>query len=263
MRTAGPSGLRASSLALGPVLALGALVGAVRFGATRSGAAPFGAARSEVPVVPDADQARSWLQRELAEPVYHQRPSLLQRFLTWLGDLFDGMQGLPISGTTALLVVVGVLVVVTLVAFWIAGPVRRSRRARGAAGGVLDGDDGRSAAELRAAADAAATRGDWSGAVADRFRAVVRSLEERAVLDERPGVTAHEAVEAAGARLPEVVGDLRRAGRLFDDVVYGDVVAQERDDVVLREVDTHVAAARPTAVTVGAGSGWATPGGAL
>jgi hypothetical protein len=92
---------------------------------------------------------------------------------------------------------------------------------------------------------------------------VVRSLEERAVLDERPGVTAHEAVEAAALRLPDLVADLRAAGRLFDDVAYGDVPARERDDEALRLLDRDVAAARPLAATaaVGAGAGWGAPGG--
>jgi hypothetical protein len=218
---------------------------------------------TDVPVVPDADEARSWIERELADPVYHQRPSLLQRFLEWLRDLFQGADGLPISGTGALVVVVAVLLVVTLIAFWVAGPVRRSRRSRTTDRAVLDGDDRRTADELRAAADAAAARGDWSTAVADRFRAIVRALEQRTILDERPGVTAHEAVEAAALRLPTLVEDLRGAGRLFDDVVYGDLAARRQDDETLRDLDRRVAGTRPAAAAPAAvGAGWVAPGGA-
>nr|WP_277344788.1 DUF4129 domain-containing protein [Cellulomonas sp. IC4_254] len=131
------------------------------------------------------------------------------------------------------------------VAFLVTGPVRRSRRVAGARG-VLDVDDRRTAAEIRAAADAAAARGDWAAAVADRFRALVRSLEERAVLEEQPGRTAHEAVEAAGLRLPVHAVDLRAAGRLFDDVVYGERTPRAEDDAALRELDARVTATRPT-----------------
>ena len=106
------------------------------------------------------------------------------------------------------------------VAFWVAGPVR-ARVAGRPRPWSSSGDDARTAAELRAAADAAAARGDWSTAVLERFRAVVRSLEERALLDDRPGRTAHEAAEAAAARLPARAAELRRAARLFDDVCYG------------------------------------------
>lgn len=203
------------------------------------------ALRGEVPVVPDADQARGWLERELADPVYHQQPSILSRLLEWLRGLFARADGAALGDVGTLLVVVGVLAVVVVVTFLVTGPVRRSRRlAR--AGSVLDADDRRSAAELRAAADAAAARGDWAAAVADRFRALVRSLEDRTVLDERPGRTAHEAVEAAGLRLPAHARDLRSAGRLFDDVVYGDVVPGAADDAALRELDARLAATRPT-----------------
>ncbi|HEY0188263.1 MAG TPA: DUF4129 domain-containing protein [Cellulomonas sp.] len=246
MRRAGVGLVAVLAVALGlPVAAVAAVGTTVRRVPT------------EVPVVPNADEAREWLQRELADPVYHERRSLLQRLLDWLGSLFDGIKTLPIGGPGAVVVVVLLLALVVLVAFWIAGPVRRSRRAPRPTGGVLDGDDRRSADRLRADADAAAARGDWPAAVADRFRAVVRALEERAVLDERPGVTAHEAVEAAGARLPDLLDALRAAGRLFDDVVYGELAAGEQDDALMREVDRAVARARPTLTTTAVGA----PGG--
>jgi hypothetical protein len=198
-----------------------------------------------VPVVPDAEEARRWLDRELADPVYHERPSLLQQLLDWLRELFSGFDGVGVGNGWTLLAVLGGLLLIALIAFLVTGPVRRSRRVAGART-VLDADDRRTAADLRAAADAAAARGDWSSAVADRFRAVVRSLEERAVLDERPGRTAHEAVEDAGRRLPAHAVDLRAAGRLFDDVVYGERTPGAADDAGLRELDARVAATRPT-----------------
>ena len=207
-----------------------------------------------VPVVPDAEQARRWLEQELADPVYHQQPSLLQRFLDWLGRLFEGADGLPIGNVGTLLAILAGLAVLVTVAFLVTGPVRRSRRVAGARS-VLDADDRRTAAELRAAADAAAARGDWAAAVADRFRGVVRALEERAVLEEQPGRTAHEAVEAAGLRLPAHAVDLRAAGRLFDDVVYGERTPRAEDDAALRELDARVAATRPTLPAGLAGAG--------
>lgn len=201
---------------------------------------------AEVPVVPDADEARRWLERELADPLYHQQPSLLQRLLDWLARLFEGADGVPIGNVGTLVAILGGLAVLVAVAFLVTGPVRRSRRVAGSRS-VLDADDRRTAAELRAAADAAAARADWAAAVADRFRALVRGLEERTILDERPGRTAHEAVEAAGLRLPAHAVDLRTAGRLFDDVVYGERPPGEADDAALRELDARVTATRPTA----------------
>src|SRR5699024_1466294 len=99
------------------------------------------------------------------------------------------------------------------------------------------GDDVRSAAELRASADSLAGQGLWSQAVHDRFRAVLRSLEDRTLLDDRPGRTAHEASELAGLRLPTCAQDLHRAGRLFDDVCYGHLTATAEDDAWMRALD--------------------------
>lgn len=216
----------------------------------------------DVPVEPGADEARRWLERELAQPVYDDSPSLLERLLEWIGSLFGDVPALDLDTRLVALAVVLVLALVASVALWVAGPVRRTRSRSGRGGTVLGREDTRTAAQLRSAADEAAAREDWHEAVAERFRAVVRSLEERTVLDERPGRTAHEAVEAAAARLPASGAALREAGRLFDDVVYGDQPAARADDARLREVDAAVAAERPLggpATTDGSGYALALP----
>lgn len=209
------------------------------------------AGAAEPPVRPDGPTARRWAAEELLDPVYHQQESLLSRFLHWLGTLFNGLHGVALPPRTALLGAAAVLVVVVVVALWVTGPVRRSRRARPEP--VLTAADRRSATQLRAAADAAAASSDYSTAVAERFRAVARDLEERAVLDERPGRTADEVARDGGDVLPGVAAELVRAGRLFDDVVYGGRTARREDDETLRAVDEAVRAARrsratPTAV---------------
>ncbi|UUI70482.1 DUF4129 domain-containing protein [Cellulomonas xiejunii] len=200
-----------------------------------------------VPVEPDAAEARRWLREELLDPAYHRPESLLQRVLAWLVEQLDSMPSLGMSNRTALLVVVGVVLLVVLVALRIAGPVRATARRRRV--GVLHADDRRTAAELRDAADAAARAGTWSLAVADRYRAVVRDLEERGLLDERPGRTAHEAARVAAVALPQHADLLRDGGDLFDDVVYGERTATADDDAAVRALDDAVRAARPAAVT--------------
>ncbi|WP_225753672.1 DUF4129 domain-containing protein [Actinotalea sp. Marseille-Q4924] len=200
----------------------------------------------DVPVEPDADTARRWAEIELSDPVYQERPNLLQTVLTWLGERFADLQGTATDvdpRIAGLVVTVGV-VVALVVALVVAGPVRAARRDRRASVDVF-GDDTRTAAELRAAADGLAAAGDWSGAVLDRFRAILRALEERVVLDERPGRTAHEAAQQAGDLLPGCAADLVAAGRLFDDVCYGDAEADAADDARLRDLDRRVAAERP------------------
>ncbi|MEV7972735.1 DUF4129 domain-containing protein [Cellulomonas sp. NPDC089187] len=200
--------------------------------------------RLDVPVDPDADQARQWLERELADPVYRERRSLLQRFWDWLSDLFGSVPTGGQGGPWWLLLVVALVVVVALVAFRVAGPVRRGGSGAGRSARVIDADDRRDAEDLRAAANAAAAAGDWVTAVAERFRALVRALEDRAVLDERPGRTAREATDTVAQRLPAHAEELRWASHLFDGVVYGHHDASPADDERLRELDRVVDRAR-------------------
>lgn len=208
-----------------------------------------------VPVGPDAPTARRWVLEELADPAYSRDESLLDRFVGWVTEQLGGLQGVGLPPLGALAVVVGVAVVVVLLALWIAGPVRGRVTTRRRAQAVLAADDRRSADDLRAAADAAAAAGDWPTAVADRFRAVVRGLEERGVLDERPGRTAHEAAGLAGRALPAVADALARGGDRFDDVVYGHRTATPDDDARLRALDDAVRSARVGGAPVGAAPG--------
>jgi hypothetical protein len=212
--------------------------------------APLDLARSiarDVPVDPDADTARRWLQEELLDPVYVDQPSLLMRFLEWLQNLFADARVLDVNPVVASGVIVGLLLVVAAVAYLVAGPVRVSRRAT--ASTTVFEDDERSSADLRRAADAAAAAGDWASAVVERYRAVVRSLEERVILDPRPGRTAHEAADEASSRLPTLTDRLTHGARLFDDVRYGKVAVDARADHALRELDDAARATSPTPTT--------------
>ncbi|QAY68870.1 DUF4129 domain-containing protein [Xylanimonas protaetiae] len=201
---------------------------------------------ADVPVTPDRDTARRWLAEELARPEYGTQPSLLQRLWEWFLGLFDGLRGLDAPPWQVLVGVLVAVALVVVVARWVAGPVRLARRTRGSAV-VAAADDARTAAQLRTAANAAAAGGDWALAVAERFRAVVRALEDRTVLDERPGRTAQEAASDAGERLPEHARDLTVAATLFDGVVYGHRSAREADDAALRALDSRLTAARVAA----------------
>lgn len=224
--------------------------GAYILGATAGPAALAGlpGLAADVPVDPDAETARRWAVTELSDPIYHRPPSLLDLLLDWLRDQLDRISeaatGLDPLG--AGLIIGSLLLVVVVIALIVAGPVRRARAARRASVEVF-GADTRSAADLRASADQLAAEGRWGDAVLDRFRALLRSLEDRALLDERPGRTAHEASVESARLLPGCGDDLHAAGRLFDDVCYGHAVATADDDAWLRSVDQRVAATRPEA----------------
>jgi hypothetical protein len=206
--------------------------------------------RADVPVLPDAEQGRRWAREELAGPGY-ERPGLVRRALQWL---LERLQELPLPHGSGSALVGGVLLVV--VALLLAWALRRAggplARRRGTTGDAVFEAGPRSAAQHRADADRAAAAGDWRTAVLERFRAVVRELEERGVVPEQPGRTAGETVDAAGVRLPTLAAELRAAARLFGDVRYGGRDPGPGGDAALRELDARVPAARPERLSQGA-----------
>ena len=129
-----------------------------------------------------------------------------------------------------------VLLVVLLRRFRLVGRSRRAARRLF--------DDERDARALARAADAAAERGDWDAAVVERFRAIIRSLDERGLIEDYPGMTAHEAAVLGSSALEALGEELTRAAALFDAVRYGEVVSTEEQDAWMRDLARRVDAAR-------------------
>lgn len=200
------------------------------------------------PVDIPRDPARDAARDELSRRIYHQDdPSLFTRVFDWLAARFDELLDRATSvapggayGLTVVLIVVVALLIVLRLKF---GPLRVAAAGRHDA--LFTTESPRTAAEYRAAADAHAARGAWNAAVQDRVRAIVRALEERAILDPRPGRTAAEAAAEAGAQLPTLASPLLTAAVMFDDVRYGGHPGTEDMDRVLRDLDTRCAATRP------------------
>ena len=198
------------------------------------------------PLLPGRDEAARAAQRELSKQIYQQaQPSLLERVLQWLQDKFAELAGRVSSavpgGWWGLIAIVLLFVLVLVLVRWRVGGLARSA-ATSPAG---FGSTAKTAAQHRAAADRAAAAQRWDEAVLERFRAVVRQLEERAVIDERAGRTADEAAADGGRLLPGCAEALRSGAALFDDVAYGKVPAGLASDLALRDLDDAVRAARP------------------
>jgi hypothetical protein len=77
------------------------------------------------------------------------------------------------------------------------------------------------------------------------MRAIVRALEERALLDVRPGRTADEAASDAGRALPAHTDRLRAAARDFDDVTYGGRAGTEPSYHRIAELDRDLERTKP------------------
>ncbi len=207
------------------------------------------------PVDIGRDAAARAAREELTRGIYHRDdPGVVSRVLAWAQDvlvrLFDAIAAHSPGGVWGLLALALVVALAVVVVRWRVGALARSGSVAGApvfAGQAL------SASEHRRAADAAAAAGEYETACRERFRAVVRELEERAVLDERPGRTAGEVVAETTALAPAVAAPLRAAARVFDEVSYGGRPGSAAADARLRTADDAVrdlrrSAAAPLAV---------------
>ncbi|SDK70309.1 DUF4129 domain-containing protein [Streptomyces indicus] len=209
----------------------------------------------EPPVTVPRDPAREAAERELSDPRYHQNdPSLLERVMDrlweWIGDLFSAASGATPGGALGLLVIAVFVLLLVAALWWRLGTPRRTPTTSP----QLFDDRPRSAAEHRAAAEAHAAAQHWNQAVQERMRAIVRSLEERALLDERPGRTADEAAADAGRALPAHTDRLRAAARSFDDVTYGGRTADEGAYRRLADLDRELEQTRPALSGAGQGA---------
>lgn len=178
----------------------------------------------EIPVTPGPDEAREWAERELADPVYDAaQPTFIDRIAQAIGDfltqLLSGPVGggwSPLLGLIVLLVIAGLVVGGLLI--W--GRPRLAHRVAGGSSLLFGDDETRSAAQLRASAAAHAEAGRWDQAVAERYRALARGLEERDVLDALPGTTARALATRAAEYFPGQAAGLQAGAAAFDDVRY-------------------------------------------
>ncbi|MGW1029294.1 DUF4129 domain-containing protein [Streptomyces sp. NPDC002577] len=204
----------------------------------------------EPPVTIPRDPARKAAERELSRPMYHENdPSLLRRalnaFWDWVDGLLSAASGATPGGGVGLFVIALAVVALIAALWWHLGTPRRVP----ASSAPLFDDKPRSAADHRAAAEAHAAQGHWSQALQERMRAVVRSLEERALLDPRPGRTSDEAAAEAGRVLPAHADRLRAAAREFDDVTYGGRTADEQAYRRVSDLDRDLERTKPVLAT--------------
>ncbi len=196
------------------------------------------------PVEPDEPTARQWLIDELSKPEYAgSQPSLIDRFLRWLNGLFTST-GPGAPAPIGLLAVLAAVIVTVAVILLMAGPLRRRSALTTSDAGVVFDDDV-DAAQHRERAAAAAAQGNWEVAVREQFRAVIRDLQQRTILDSRLGLTADEAARESAARLPDHAMALVRAAHTFDDVVYGGRPATPTRYAELVTLDGDLRQARP------------------
>lgn len=213
---------------------------------------------ADVPVDTPRVPAREAAEAELSKGMYHEGdPGLLERAFescwNWIRRLFDAIAGHLPGGPLGVVVLVVLAIGLVVALWWRLGTPRRPALS---AKPLFRESGPRGAAAHRAAAEKHAAALRWTEAVQERTRAVVRSLEERALLAPRPGHTADEAAAEAGRRLPGHAARLRAAAQTFDALTYGGRTADESAYLSVRALDDDLEATRPkttgTALTTGA-----------
>ena len=204
----------------------------------------------DIPIRLGRDQAAQRAAEELSKAKYGGAPDWLlrlgdrgERFVDQLLDLlFANQLGRGNGGGISpgfVIVVVTLLAVLALLIWRVGLPRWLARREEP----VLGLDATRAPADYRSQAEAYAASGDWTPATRDRFRAMVRELEVRTILDVRPARTATEAAHAASRALPDHTEALRDGAELFNAVVYGDRVADRAAYTAMTSLDETVTAA--------------------
>ncbi len=192
-----------------------------------------------VPVEPDAPDARDLLLDELSDPAYAEsQPTWFDLIAQSVIDWFSSLRLAEGDGPPALALVIGGIVLAAAIAaaILVYGLPRWRTRSR-LTSELLGENDRRTARQLRRDAERAAGAGDWPRAIADRYRAIARALDERTIVTALPGTTAHGFARSAAQQFPEHAGQLEAAADHFDGVRYLDRPGSADDYALVRTLD--------------------------
>jgi hypothetical protein len=197
---------------------------------------------------PPVDIGRADAQREAAEELLrsgYKQESLVdlvwRKFSEFLGDLLDATSGGVGGGVISLIVIAVILALLGALLLW---SLRRMSRGSRGPEDAMFGEQERTAAEHRSAAERLAAAGDWAAAIQERLPAIARDLEERAIVSPLPGRTAAELADVAGQALPSHAAGLGAAARLFDDITYGEARGTAEGYATLTRLDERLRATR-------------------
>jgi hypothetical protein len=219
---------------------------------------------ADVPVTPDRQSAQQEAARELAQGKYHASPapspsspsaSPTPSVASPSPTPTPSTSSHHSSTGTILLVILLIVVVGTVLLLILRriGKPRKDEKQKKTDKATRRGTEAdeiplTGAALQRHNAELAARAGDWQEATRGRFRAVIATLDERALLPERKDRTANEAARDAGALLPVHAPALLDAARAFDEVEYGEYLGTPEGYAVISAVDEAIARNAGTAV---------------
>lgn len=209
---------------------------------------------ADIPVDPDDEEARRWLEEELGaggtgEETPAEPPEWWLDFLDWLRRLLSGGgpstgPGIETGQTLGVVVAIVLVVALLIVAFAIFGLPRLRSRSR-VTGDLFGEHDDRSSTQLRTAAQRAADAGDYTSAVVEAFRSLARDLAERGIVATFPGTTAHDFARRATRVFPDAAERLADAATVFDGVRYLGATGTAEQWRRMSLLDAELRAARP------------------
>lgn len=200
---------------------------------------------AEPPVLPAAGEARRWAAEELAKPEYREAaPGWLEALWKDFVDWLQSLDSSAADGSTVPGPVIGIVVAAVIAAAVIIAKPRLNPKARRAEQ-VFEPESVLTPADYRQRAETSAAAGKWGDAVVDRFRALVRSAEDRTILDPQPGRTADEVARELAAPFRAEADRLAKAAGTFDAIRYGNRTADAADYQAMASLDQTLETMKP------------------
>jgi uncharacterized membrane protein len=188
-----------------------------------------------------AGEVRQRAHEILQRPEFGRHESLLDRIVSWFGDLFSkitfGLGGGPgfLGNLVSLVVVAAIVVVLVLIVRSLLGHPRRPKRAADDEL-TIELEEGRDATDWRRDAERFEAEGQWREAMRARYRELVRLLIDDGVLAGLPGRTTGEfRGEFMQARAADADSFIELTD-LFEAVWYGGVETDAADNQRFRQL---------------------------
>ncbi len=202
----------------------------------------IGWAQADEPVLrPSAEQARQWLQEELASPEYAE--PWLARIQRWLDRLLSPVvEGLGSGAGIVLVVIVAAALLLLMI---VVLPRIRSSGRRASLDDPGLGVLGQDAAHYRQLAARALADGNLEAALTQAFRAIAVTAGQRGLIALTPQHTAQQVARELSVRLPADQPRIGEAANQFDAVRYGGAHPDRASVQAVMDLETDLRTAQP------------------
>jgi hypothetical protein len=188
-----------------------------------------------------AGEIRQRADEILQRPEFGRHESLMERIVSWIGDLFSkvtfGLGGGPgsLGNLVALVITAGIVVLLVLI---VRSFLSRTRLPKPTVGDELtiELEEGRDASDWRSDAERFEAAGQWREAMRARYRELVRLLIDDGVLADLPGRTTGEYRGEFVRARPAHADSFIELTELFEAVWYGGVETDAPDNQRFRQL---------------------------